>query len=119
MLTFYGTEIELFVEQKLTRGDGLSLCCARDWTAHRWLIIRVDEDVDHMAWMCVPVSEATMAAVVSGRASLRDAVQHSTTGTVDLVVVAHGQAVPDRCLPCVDIPPRLLPSDDRRVPYAA
>jgi hypothetical protein len=119
MLTFYGTEIELFVEQELTRDDGLSLCCARDWTAHRWLIIRVDEDLDHLAWMCVPVSERTMAAVVTGRASLMDAAQHSSTGTVDLVVVDHGRAVADRRLPCLNIPQGLLPSDCRRVPYAA
>jgi hypothetical protein len=119
MLTFYGSEIELFVEQELARDHGLRLCCARDWSAHRWLIIRVDEDLDHLAWMCVPVSERTMTAVVSGRASLKDAVHHSTTGTVALVVVDHGRAVADRCLPCVDIPQGLLPSDDCRVPDAA
>jgi hypothetical protein len=119
MLTFYGTEIELFVERELVRDDGLSLCCARDWTAHRWLIIRVDEDLDHLAWMCVPVSERTIVAVASGRASLKDAIEHSVTGTVDLIVVDHGRAVADRHLPCVDIPQGLLPSVDRRVPSAA
>jgi hypothetical protein len=119
MLTFYGTDMELFVERELARDDGLSLCCARDWTAHRWLIIRVDDDPDHLAWMCVPVSERTMLAVITGSASLKDVVEHSTTGTVDLVVVDHGRAVADRQLPCVDIAEGLLPGVGGRVPFAA
>jgi hypothetical protein len=119
MLTFYGSEIELFVEQVLTRDDGLSICCARDWMARRWLIVRVDEDQDHLAWLCVPVSDRTMAAVVSGFATPRDAVQHSATGAVELVVVDHGRAVPDRCLFCADLPQQLLPPDEGRVLPAA
>ena len=62
MLTFYGTEIELFVEQVLARDHGPSLCCARDWTASQWVIVRVDEDRDHLAWLCAPVSAQTMQA---------------------------------------------------------
>jgi hypothetical protein len=119
MLTFYGTDAELFVDQVLARDHGLSLCSARDWTAHRWLIVRVDQDPDHLAWLCVPVSERTMAAVVSGRAAPRDAVQHSATGTVDLVVVDHGRAVPDRCFVSADVPPHLLPPDGHPVLSAA
>jgi hypothetical protein len=119
MLTFYGTEIELFVEQVLTRDDGLRLCCARDWMAHRWLIVAVDEDPHHLAWLCVPVSDRTLAAVVSGYATPRDAVQRSATGTVDLVVVDHGRAVPDRCLLCADLPHQLLPADEVRMRPAA
>jgi hypothetical protein len=119
MLTFYGSEIELFVEQVLTRDHGLSICCARDWMAHRWLIVRVREDLDYLAWLCVPVSDRTMAAVVSGCASPRDVVQHSATGTVELVVVDHGRAVPDRCLLGADLPQQLLPPDEGRVLPAA
>jgi hypothetical protein len=112
MLTFYGSEVELFVEQVLTRDNGPSLCCARDWTACQWLIVRVDEDRDHLAWLCVPVSAQTMQAVVSGRAAPRYALQHSATGTVELVVVDHGAALPDRRLKCADIPKELLPTAD-------
>ncbi len=112
MLTFYGTEIELFVEQVLARDHGPSLCCARDWTASQWVIVRVDEDRDHLAWLCAPVSAQTMQAVVSGRAAPRYALQHSATGTVELVVVDHGTALPDRRLKCADIPEELLPHAD-------
>jgi hypothetical protein len=111
MLIFCGFEIELVVERVLSRDEGPRVCCARDWTGHRWLIVNVDEDPDHLAWLCVPVSERAMEAVVSGRATPRDAIRHSVTGTVDLVVVDHGRAVPDRCLLCANIPHHLLPTE--------
>jgi hypothetical protein len=119
VLMFCGFEIELFVNKVLARDNGPTLCCARDWTARQWLILRVDQDPDHLAWVCAPVSDRAMKAVTSGKAPPRDAVQHSATGTIDLVVVDHGQAVPDRCLLCADIPEYLVPVDDRRVPCAA
>jgi len=100
MLIFCGFGIELVVEGVLARDDGPRFCRARDWTGHQWLIVTADEDPDHLAWLCVPVSERAMEAVVSRHATPRDAIQHSATGTVDLVVVDHGQAVPDRCLLC-------------------
>jgi hypothetical protein len=119
MLIFCGFEIELVVEAVLARDDGPRVCCARDGTALQWLIVRVDEDPDHLAWLCVPVSARAMEAVVSGRAAPRDVIRHSATGTVDLVVVDQGRAAPDRCLLCADIPEHLLPADDRRVLAAA
>jgi hypothetical protein len=119
MLVFCGFEIELFVEGILARVDGPQVCVARDWNTHRWLIVNVDQDPDHLAWLCVPVSERAIDAIVSGRAAPRDAVQHSATGTVELVVVDHGRAVPDRCLLCADIPTHLLPAGDSRVLSAA
>jgi hypothetical protein len=119
MLIFCGFDIELVVEGVLAGDDGPRLFRARDWTAHHWLIVTVDEHPDHLAWLCVPVSERGLEAVVSGRATPRDAIQHSATGTVDLVVVDHGQVVPDRCLLCACIPEHLLPADDCRVLSAA
>jgi hypothetical protein len=119
MLTFCGYETELFVETVLARDNGPRLCCARDWTGDQWLIVSVDDDPDHLAWLCVPVSEHAMEAVLSGRATPRDASQHSATGTVDLVVIDHGRAIPDRCLLCASIPEQLFPADNCRVLSAA
>jgi hypothetical protein len=119
MLTFCGFDIELFVEAVVARRDGPSLCCARDSTGAQWLIVQVDDDPSHLAWLCVPVSERAMQAIVTGRAALRDAIQHSATGAVELVVVDHGRAVADRCLLCADVPEQLLPADDRHVLAAA
>jgi hypothetical protein len=119
MLIFCGFEIELFVDEVLTRDDGLRVCCGRDGTGHRWLIARVDEDPDYLAWLCAPVSERAIRAVVTGCASPRDVIRHSATGTVELVAVDHGRAVPDRCLLCADIPEALLPDPDLVVPLAA
>ena len=118
MLTFHGFDIELVIDAVLDRHSGPSLCCARDSLGARWLIVAVDEDPSHLAWLCVPVSERAMHAVATGRATARNAIQHSFTGTVELVAVDHGKAVPDRCLLCSDVPERLLPADDR-VPVAA
>jgi hypothetical protein len=119
MLIFCGFEIQLCVEQILARDNGPELCCARDCTAQQWLIVKVGEDHDVLAWLCVPMSEHAMLAVAKGRASPRDAAQHSATGTVELVVVDHGRAVPDSCILCAAIPERLLPADDLSVLSAA
>jgi hypothetical protein len=113
MLTFHGFDIELFIDAVLDRRSGPSLCCALDSLGARWLIVAVDEDPSHLAWLCVPVSERALRAVATGRATARDAIQHSLTGTVDLVAVDNGRAVRDRCLLCSEVPERLLPADDR------
>ena len=109
MLTFCGFDIELFVEEVLATDQG-QVYSARDWSGHRWLIVNIDEDPDRLAWLCAPVSERAMKAVATGRAAPNDAIRHSATGTVDLVVVDHGRAVPDRCLLCANIPQDLLPA---------
>ena len=112
-LMFFGFEIELAVEAVLARDDGgPRVCAARDGTAQHWLIVRVDDDPDHLAWLCVPVSKRAMEAVLSGRGALKDVIRHSPTGTVDLVAVEHGRAVPDRCLLCASIAEHLIPAPD-------
>jgi hypothetical protein len=119
MLIFCGFDIELCVEQILVRDNGPLVCYAHDCTAQRWLIVRVAEDRDLLAWLCVPISERAMRAISDGCASSRDAAQHSATGTVELVVVCHGRAVPDSCLLCANIPDQFLPADDVGVLSAA
>jgi hypothetical protein len=107
---FFGFEIELVVEAVLVKDDrGTRVCSAHDDTAQQWLIIKVSDEPDDLAWLCVPVSERAIKAVVTGRGSLRDAIRHSATGTVDPLRVEHGRAVPDRCLLCPSIPDYLLP----------
>jgi hypothetical protein len=109
-LMFLGFEIELVVEAVLVRDDrGTRVCSAHDCTAQQWLIVKVSDEPAELAWLCAPVSERAIEAVLTGRGSLRDAIRHSATGTVDLVRVEHGQAVPDRCLLCPTIPEYLLP----------
>lgn len=115
MLIFCGFEIELVIDGVVARQDGPTLCCARDSAGDRWLIVEVDDDPVHLAWLCVPVSERAMDAIASGRAAARDAVRHSVTGTVDLVTIDHGRAVPDCCLLCASIPEHLLPADPSQV----
>jgi hypothetical protein len=109
-LMFFGFEIELVVDAVLNRDDrGTRLCSAHDRTAQQWLIVKVNDEPDDLAWLCVPVSERAIEAILTGRGSLRDAIRHSATGTVDLVRVEHGRAMPDRCLLCPSIPEHLLP----------
>jgi hypothetical protein len=107
---FFGFEIELDVEAILVKDErGTRVCSAHDCTSQQWLIVKVSDEPNDLAWLCVPVSERAIEAVMTGRGSLRDAIRHSATGTVDLVTVEHGRAVPDRCLLCASIPEYLLP----------
>jgi hypothetical protein len=65
------------------------------------------------------VTERAMQAVVSGRASPTDAVRHSKTGTVELVTVVHGRAMPERCLLCSRLPHDLRRAADPDLADAA
>jgi hypothetical protein len=112
VMMFCGFDLELFVETVLARRDWPSICCARDFTGARWLIVQVDDHPDHLAWMCAPASERAIRAVREGRASPTDVLRHSATGTVEVVTVDHGRAVPDRCFPCASVPQRPLPYPD-------
>jgi hypothetical protein len=118
VLTFCGSDIELVVDTVLVRGDWPELCCARDFTGVHWLVVQVDDDPVHLAWLCAPISERALHAVTSGRATPRDAVSHSATGIVELVTIDNGRAVPDQSLLCASIPEHLLPRAER-VPAAA
>jgi hypothetical protein len=118
MLMFLGFDLQLVVDVVLTRQDGPEVCCARDFTGGQWLIVEIDDDPVHLAWLCAPISERAMAAVVSGRASPMDAVRHSQTGTVELVTVVEGRAMPERCLLCSSVPEDLRPTPDRHLTAA-
>ena len=100
MVRFCGYELELLVDAILTRREGPSLCAAHDDRGGRWLIVQVDSDPAHLAWVCAPLSARALRAVVEGQASARDVLRHSATGTVELVTVQDGRAMADRCLLC-------------------
>jgi hypothetical protein len=117
MLMFCGFDLELSVEAVLARDRCPTLCRARDLSGGHWLIVQVDDDPAHLAWLCAPVSVRALQAVVAGEGSPADVVRHSATGTVELVVVDGGRAVPDRCLLCSDVGEHLRPSAHR--PLAA
>jgi hypothetical protein len=119
MLTFYGFDLELFVEEVLDRGNWPTLCCARDFRGGQWLIVQVDDDPDSLAWMCAPVSQRAIRAVRDGYCAPADVLCHSATGTVELVTVEHGRAVPDRCLLGECVSEQLSTSADRLLGVAA
>ena len=107
MLRFCGFDLELLVDDVLSREDWPSVCCARDTEGCSWLIVQTDDDPENLEWMCARSSERAMGAVREGRASPEDLLRHSVTGTVELVAVEHGRAVPDRCLLGVGVTPHL------------
>jgi hypothetical protein len=104
MLTFCGSDLSLSIEQILSRADWPTVCSAEDPAGDRWLIVQVDIDPVHPAWVCARVSELAMDAVVQGVCGAWDAVRHSLTGVVELVSLDAGRVVPDRCLLCQDLP---------------
>jgi hypothetical protein len=118
VLKFFGFDLELLIDEDLGCHDPL-ICSGRDFRGEKWLVVQVDDAADHLVWVCAPISERALQAVRSGSASARDAMRHSLTGTVEVVTVDHGHAVPDRCLCCAAIPEDLLPPVDLRVLVAA
>ena len=107
MLRFCGFDLELLIDDVISREEWPALCEAHDEAGAHWLIVQVDADQDHPAWLCAPVSRRAIRAVLDGRASPRDVLCHSATGTVELVRVSEGRAVPDRCLLCSEVDQRL------------
>jgi hypothetical protein len=119
MLMFLGFDLELRIEVVVTRRDWPTVYSARDLTDRQWLIVQVEDDPDHLAWLCAPASARAIQAVLTGHASPFDVVRHSQTGTVELVRIDHGQAVPERCLLCSDLPRDLPRQSDCELAVAA
>jgi hypothetical protein len=113
MLRFCGFDLELMVEKVLVYGDGPVLCWARDMEGGHWLIAQVDAEPAHLMWLCAPMSERGAQIIVEGQGSPVDALRHSSTGTVEVVTIDHGRAVPDRCLLCAQIRDGWLPVPGR------
>lgn len=119
MTNFYGHGIELLATGVLGDGPGFSVRRGVDHAGGLWLIVLVDDDPEHLVWICAPVTPRAMQAVTAGKAAVTDVLRHSATGTVEVVTVERGRAVPDSCRLCSDIPPALLPPADLRVELAA
>lgn len=119
MLHFCGFDLDLLVDTVLSGEDTPSLCAARDFTGCQWLIALVDDNPDHLEWVCAPVSDRAIQAIADGRARAIDALRHSSTGTVKVVTIDHGKALPDRCLLCAELPEYLRPVPGRPLALAA
>jgi hypothetical protein len=119
MMKFYGYELELVATEVFAEVEHVSVRAGTDFLGGHWLIVRVDDDPDHLVWVCAPVSTRALHEVAIGHAAVRDVLRHSVTGTVEVVTVDHGRSVPDRCVLCSDLPASLLPASDLRVPVAA
>jgi hypothetical protein len=116
---FYGYEIELSAVEVLTHVQEISARSGVDAQGQPWLIVLVDDDPQHLVWLCGPVSWRALSEVAGGRAAVRDALRHTVTGTVEVVTTARGRAVPDSCLLCSQIPTSLLPVGAAQVVVAA
>jgi hypothetical protein len=119
MMKFCGYELELFAGEVYAEIDNISVRAGTDFLGGHWLIVRVDDDPDHLVWVCAPVSTRALHEVAVGHAAVRDVLRHSITGTVEVVIVDHGRSMPDRCVLCSDLPAAMLPAGDIRVPVAA
>jgi hypothetical protein len=116
MLTFYGSDLELSVESVLVRSSSYKACAGRDASGRLWLIVHVDDSPERLTWICAPISERALSAVIDGRCSLADALRHSRTGTAELAVIEHGHTLPDRCLLASELPQSALSRVDWRLP---
>jgi hypothetical protein len=118
VLKFLGFDLELFVDGILDDHDPV-VHSAHDFQGSQWLIVQVDTDSEHLVWVCAPISARALRAVADRTATTTDALRHSLTGTVEVVTVDHGRAVPDRCLCCATLPDNLLPTPQPARPCAA
>jgi hypothetical protein len=109
MMHLLGYHLELVIDSVLARQEGPVLCAAHNAQGQLWLVYRAAPGPSTTTWMCSPVSERALRAVVSRGSEPRDAMRHSLTGTVDILQTIEGRAVPDRCVPCAQIPEELLP----------
>jgi hypothetical protein len=111
MLSFCGYDFDLTVESVLRRDDDDDpvLCSAVDFLGQHWLIVQIATDPNHLIWLCAPTSVQALDLVASGSAEPGDVARHSTTGWVELVTTDNGRVLPDRCVPCAQLPAGLLP----------
>jgi hypothetical protein len=116
MLRFLGSDLELFVDEILDDHDSV-VRSAHDFRGEHWLVVQVDDNPDRLAWVCAPSSVRALREVATGRATVRDALRHSLTGTVEVVTVDHGRFVRDRCFCCAGLPDDLLTPADARVKH--
>jgi hypothetical protein len=113
VLKFLGFELELSVDVAFDH-PATEVHSATGVLGDHWLIVQVDRDPEHLVWVCAPITPRALQEVTTGRATPRDALRHSSTGTVEVVTVDHGRAVPDRWWPCAALPDELLPHSHRR-----
>jgi hypothetical protein len=112
---FLGFDLELTIDRVLIQADGPQLCAGRDITGQRWLVFRGWSDGETSNWLCSPITDRALREVESGRAAPRDAIRHSSTGLVEVASYRSGRVLPETCLPCSEIPERLLPPADLTV----
>jgi hypothetical protein len=115
MLYFCGNQLALLVDTVLERDNGMRTCTAHDCRGLRWLLFRATAAPERTVWVCAPMSARALYCVRNGRADIRDAICHTTTGMVEIVTVAGTESVPDSCVVCARIPEALLPPPGHRV----
>jgi hypothetical protein len=115
MLFFLGFDLEMTIDRVLIEADGPQLCAGTDRSGQRWLVFRSRSDRKESLWLCSPITNRALRLVETGRSAPRDALQHSSTGLVEVVSCVTEGAVPERCLVCGEIPETLLPPPDLMV----
>ena len=115
MTFFLGFALEMTIDTVLVEANGPQLSTGTDPSGQRWLVFRCRSDGDGSVWLCSPVTDRALRRVELGWATPRDAFRHSCTGLVEVVSCAVNRALPERCLPCGEIPEALLPPADLMV----
>jgi hypothetical protein len=83
-----GCDLHLEVDEVLEPGAMLPTVFAGHTPAGvRYLVLRAEGNGRTETWMCAPISERALACVRAGRADLRAAFTHTSTGTVDILSI--------------------------------
>jgi hypothetical protein len=107
MLHFLSCDLDLRIQEVLTREDGLKLCVGSDDSGQQWLLYRAAAGNRTQVWLCAPTSARAVDCVRCGHASVADALRHSLTGLVEIVTFGP-KGCQDHCVRGADLPAELL-----------
>jgi hypothetical protein len=98
--------------------DGPASCWATDSSGDDWLVVHIDDNPDHLAWLCAPVSARALLAVLHCHPQPE---MPCATAYRDLRTRSGRprRAVPDRCLLGASLPARPSGGADRAAAWAA
>jgi hypothetical protein len=81
----------------------------------RYLIVQMNGNERTGTWVCAPISERALGCVLTGRAEFRDAIAHTTTGTVDVVTIGADGSCDELWKFCRELDDEELPARGDRV----
>jgi hypothetical protein len=85
------------------------LFAGRTPDGQRWLVAQISETTGMFRWLCAPASDLAIGCVASGRALRADLLRHSSTGTVEDIILGPGGEFSESVRLCCSLRDEELP----------